>query len=730
MFDQLKAYFGFDRFLPLQEEIITKVLAGRDTLVLMPTGGGKSLCYQLPALRFDGITLVVSPLIALMKDQVDGLKANGVPAGMLNSTLAAQETSLVEEQARQGSLKILYVAPERLALPAFQRFLHSLTVSLIAIDEAHCISEWGHDFRPDYRNLKALRREFPGVPVMALTATATKQVREDIVTQLGLQKPEIFISSFNRPNLIYTIQPKTDPLGSLLHLLEKHQGESAIIYRFSRKATEETALELSERGYNALPYHAGLDRDVRRETQEKFIRDQVQIVVATIAFGMGIDKPDVRLVVHYDLPKTVEGYYQETGRAGRDGLPSDCVLFYSYGDRSKQEYFISQIEDDDERDKAHTKLDQILALCDLQTCRRAYLMEYLGEPWPKTDCGGCDICLLPREEFDATEIAQKVLSTAIRTGERFGVNYLVDVLRGTANKAVRTRGHHELSVFGIARDVDSDTLKELARSLVTKGLLAQQGSGYPTLGVSPKGRKFLNDREQLTLTRPKHAVVEQQARSDPRSDQGSNGRELAYDTRLFDELAALRLEIATDREIPAYQIFGNKALQQMAFHMPHNEVEFSKISGVGDAKLREFSGPFLKVITEYRQANGQTGNVQRVPVTAPRKKVRGISTSIRETRDLVSQGLSLVEVAEQRGISETTIRSHLERFVQEGGEIDLNHLMPSDAKRLKIEAAFQEMGEARLTPVRDMLGDDYTWEELAVVRMAMRQRQIQGEPVV
>ena len=722
MLEQLKAYFGFDRFLPLQEEIITKVLAKRDTLVLMPTGGGKSLCYQLPALRLKGLTLVVSPLIALMKDQVDGLGANGVPAGLLNSTLAAQEASQVQDQARQGKIKILYVAPERLALPGFQRFLQSLDVSLIAIDEAHCISEWGHDFRPDYRNLKSLRRDFPGVPVIALTATATEPVREDIINQLGLDKPEIFISSFNRPNLTYTIQPKAEPLGSLLHLLEKHQGGSAIIYRFSRKATEETALELSERGFSALPYHAGLERDLRRETQEKFIRDQVQIVVATIAFGMGIDKPDVRLVVHYDLPKTVEGYYQETGRAGRDGLPSDCVLFYSYGDRSKQEYFISQIEDDDEREKAHNKLDQVLALCDLQTCRRAYLMEYLGESWPQTNCGGCDICLLPREEFDATEIAQKILSTAIRTGERFGVNYLVDVLRGSANKAVRTRGHHELPVFGISRDVDSDDLKEMVRSLVTNGLLAQNGGDYPTLGVSQRGHKFLKNREKLTLTRPKQAAPVRQVAF-------PGDRETAYDTKLFDELAALRLEIATDREVPAYQIFGNKSLQQMAFHMPQNELEFSKISGVGDAKLRDFSERFLEVINEYVEATGQPAAVNRVPVSAPKKRVRGISMSIRETKDLVAQGLSFEEVAEQRGISETTIRSHLERFIQEGGQVDLGHLMPPEDRRTQIAAAFREMGEARLTPVREFLGDDYTWDELAVVRMDMRQQEYHGEPV-
>ena len=719
MLEQLKAYFGFDQFLPLQEDIISKVLAKHDSLVLMPTGGGKSLCYQLPAIQFRGLTLVVSPLIALMKDQVDGLKANGVPAGLLNSTLSPDESAQVQDQARRGELKMLYVAPERLTLPGFQRFLRSLEISLIAIDEAHCISEWGHDFRPDYRNLKALREGFPRVPVIALTATATTQVREDIVAQLGLNKPDIFISSFNRPNLTYTIQPKTEPLNTLLNLLDKHPGGSTIIYRFSRKATEETAIELTDRGFSALPYHAGLDRDLRRETQEKFIRDQVQIVVATIAFGMGIDKPDVRLVVHYDLPKTVEGYYQETGRAGRDGLPSDCVLFYSYGDRSKQEYFISNIEDDDERDKAHSKLGQVLTLCDLQTCRRAYLMEYLGEHWPKTDCGGCDICLLPREEFDATEIAQKILSTSIRTGERFGANYLVDVLRGSNNKTVKERGHHDLPVFGISRDMDSNDLKEMVRSLVTNGFLTQQSSGYPTLSVSARGRKFLKDRESLTLTRPKHTALTM-----PKSLDTLN-RETAYDTKLFDELAALRLEIAAQREVPAYQIFGNKALQQMAFHMPVDEQQFSNISGVGYAKLRDFSRPFLKVINEYIQANSQYAEIKRVPITAPKRRtVLGINMSIRETRDLISQGLSMAEAAEERGISQTTIRSHLERLVQEGGQVELNHLMPSEERRIKIESAFKEIGEARLTPVRDMLGEDYSWDELAVVRLALRQGQI------
>ena len=407
MLVELKTHFGFDRFLPLQEEIIDRVLAGKDTLVLMSTGGGKSLCYQLPALRFSGLTVVVSPLIALMKDQVDRLRANGVAAAFINSTLSAAQVERTQAQAQQGQLKILYIAPERLALSRFRHFLRTLDVSLIAIDEAHCISEWGHEFRPDYRNLKSLQRDFPTVPIIALTATATEKVREDIVAQLGLREPEIFISSFNRTNLNYVVQPKSQAFAVLLKLLKEHRNEAAIIYRFSRKDTEAMAADLTANGFDALPYHAGLERSVRQETQERFIHGEVSIIVATIAFGMGIDKPDVRLLVHYDLPKSLEGYYQETGRAGRDGLPSECVLFYSYGDKIKHDFFIKQIEEPTERDNVIRKLAQVIAFCELQTCRRAHLLEYFGENWEQEGCGGCDICLESLEEFDATEISQK-----------------------------------------------------------------------------------------------------------------------------------------------------------------------------------------------------------------------------------------------------------------------------------------------------------------------------------
>jgi RecQ family ATP-dependent DNA helicase len=405
----LKSHFGYDHFRPLQEEIITKVLAKKDTLALMPSGGGKSLCYQLPALCFDGLTLVVSPLIALMKDQVDALKSNGISAEFINSTLAPAEIARVQTQAKGGQLKILYLAPERLALSGFRSFLGALHVSLIAIDEAHCISEWGHDFRPDYRNLRILRHDFPAVPVIALTATAAEKVREDILAQLELRQAQTFLSNLNRANLTYLVQAKNGALSALVDLLQKHKDEPAIVYCFSRKDTEALAAGLSAKGLKALPYHAGLDSAVRTETQEKFIRDEVPIIAATIAFGMGIDKPDIGLIVHYALPKTLEGYYQETGRAGRDGLPSECVLFYSYGDRYNWDYFINKYEDSVERENARQKLAQVIEFCQIRTCRRKFLLEYFGEKWPGENCGGCDVCLKKYPTLSVTQNRRPLL---------------------------------------------------------------------------------------------------------------------------------------------------------------------------------------------------------------------------------------------------------------------------------------------------------------------------------
>jgi ATP-dependent DNA helicase RecQ len=591
----LKSHFGYEAFRPLQEEIIATVLARKDAVVLMPTGGGKSLCYQLPALCFDGLTLVVSPLIALMKDQVDALKANGIASEFINSSLPPQEIARVQNQAAGGLLKILYLAPERLARARVRSFLRAVNVSLIAIDEAHCISEWGHDFRPDYRELRVLRRDFPSVPIIALTATATERVRDDIVAQLALPEAETFVSSFNRPNLTYRVQPKRNAFNTLLGLLRRYRGEPAIVYRFSRKDTEELAASLVEEGLNALPYHAGLESSVRRQTQERFSRDEVSIIVATIAFGMGIDKPDIRLVVHYDMPKSIEGYYQETGRAGRDALPSECVLFYSYSDKFKHDFFIDKIEDDVQRERSQEKLGQVVQYGELQTCRRRFLLEYFGEEWKGDRCGACDECLAPREEIDATEIAQKVLSAVVRVGERFGAGYVSEVLRGAKTERVRRMGHARLTVYGIVRDLDDFDLKELMAHLVTRGLLQRNGTERPTLSVTRAGWDFLKSDEHLTLPRPGGRAE---------TNEPLDTREPEYDRGLFGELRLLRNRIANDEEVPPYVIFSNAALQQMATYLPQSLEGFSGISGVGRAKLARFGERFLSVIQDYAHKNG------------------------------------------------------------------------------------------------------------------------------
>ena len=584
----------------MQFEIIGNVLAGRDSLVLMPTGGGKSLCYQLPALCLRGLTLVISPLIALMKDQVDALQTNGIAAAFINSSVPPHEVSGIYAAARAGRLKLLYIAPERLAVPGFEEFLRGLGVAQIAIDEAHCISEWGHDFRPDYRNLRSLRAMFPRAPVMALTATATAKVRDDIAEQLMIPEARRFIASFNRENLTYIVRPKRRPFDHLVQQLRRHSDGASIVYCLSRDGTERLASKLSQHGLPALPYHAGLDPSLRRDTQERFIRDEARIIVATIAFGMGIDKPDVRLIAHYDLPKTLEGYYQETGRAGRDGLPSECVLYFSAGDRARFTRFIDEIEDPSERERAHQKLDQMIAFGEARTCRRAFVLRYFGETYDKTDCGGCDVCLAEREAFDATEIAQMVLSAVIRTGERFGSAHVIKVLRGSRAKKVLEWRHHELPVYGIARRYDRDELKEIVGLLEDEGLLQRSPDKFATVSVTPAGHDFLRWRKTLSLSRIRCDAqdLSEQAKLQQRARGQGNGR-ADFDSQLFERLRELRLRLAEAREHPAFMIFSNRTLQEMARAMPRDHAGFADIPGVGPAKLEEFADDFLQVIREY-----------------------------------------------------------------------------------------------------------------------------------
>ena len=711
----LKSHFGFDGFRPLQEEIVGSVLEGRDTLVLMPTGGGKSLCYQLPALCFTGVTLVVSPLIALMKDQVDALKVNGVPAELINSTQTLADTERTQDRARRGEVKILYLAPERLALLGFRQFLRSLRVSLIAVDEAHCISEWGHDFRPAYRDLNDLREDFPQAPVMALTATATPQVRDDIATQLGLEGAATYVSSFNRPNLTYSVRPKDTAFSSLLSLLREQPGEPAIVYCFSRKDTESLARDLSANGVQALPYHAGLEPSVRQQTQDKFIRDQVPIIVATIAFGMGIDKPDIRLVVHYNLPRSVEGYYQETGRAGRDGLAAHCVLFYSAGDASKYQFFIDKIEDAQERENARRKLAQVAEFCGLPTCRRKYLLEYFGEMYGEGGCGACDVCLTPREEYDATEIAQKVLSAVGRTEQRFGATHVCEVLLGRKTAKIAKQGHDTLSVYGIVRDFKLDQLKDVVGQLVSRGLLVKTEDRYGTLSVSPSGRIFLQNKGTLRLARPQGTVAgtRDAPRSPPRSDDA-----------LFQRLRALRTRLAEEARVPPYVVFSDASLAEMSRHLPRDRDSLLRIRGVGEIKLERFGNDFLAEIRAYCDETGLTDARAAIPekVEAPRRRSgsssRSPSGSIEATGELLAQKLTLEEIAGRRGFAHSTIMSHLDQLHARGESVDVVHLLPSQERVARIIAAFRSEGNlVLLTPVRNLLGEDYSYDELRLVRI-------------
>ena len=707
MRDLLKQYFGYDEFLPLQEEIISSVMEARDALVLMPTGGGKSLCYQLPSLRLPGLTLVVSPLIALMKDQVDALKSNGIAAAFINSTLSYTEINRIQAQAQQGDLKILYVAPERLAQPGFQYFLAQLKVSLVAVDEAHCISVWGHDFRPDYRRLGELRRSLPEVPFLALTATATERVREDIVDQLELRNPQQFVASFNRANLSYSVRPKrSDTYETLAELLQKHKGESAIIYCTSRKETENLAARMRESGFDAKPYHAGLDSNVRRQTQEKFIQDQVSIIAATIAFGMGIDKPNIRLLVHYNLPKSLEGYYQETGRAGRDGLPSECILFYNYGDAAKQEFFFEQIEDEAERANAREKLEQVIEFCQLQACRRRYILGYFGETWHEENCGGCDFCLTPREEFDATIVAQKILSAVFRTGEHFGINHVSEVLRGANTKGVRQRNHTELSVYGIAKDFSHSEIKEIGGLLVAQGLLYRNSREYATLGLTDQGRQFLKNRETLTLTKLKRA--EEKASTASRTA-------LDYDQALFDALRDLRRQLATERKVPPYVIFGDASLREMAYYLPQSLESLSSIRGVGATKLEQMGETFLTVIRAHALSHDlvERDNPTRRRERSPREMRAG--STYDQTRQLFQQGMTIEEVAQRRGLTESTIANHLERLIRAGDQIDVRPLLPAPERIEAIKSAIEKTGGKYLSPVKEILGDDYSYGQIRLV---------------
>ncbi|NUM37127.1 MAG: DNA helicase RecQ [Candidatus Brocadiae bacterium] len=596
----LNKYFGYKNFLPLQEDIIKSVLQGKDTFVLMPTGGGKSLCYQLPALVLPGITLVISPLISLMKDQVDSLLANGIAAGCMNSSMTSEEIREVVRRARTGQLKILYLAPERATLPGFLELLDKLSLSLVAIDEAHCISEWGHDFRPEYRQVHIFKEKYPNVPMIALTATAIEEVRQDIVKYLGMQSPLRFQSSFDRKNLEYRIAPKQNTYSQIMQYLSQHRQDSGIIYCMSRKSTESLAEKLRQDGFRTLAYHAGMEAQERNETQERFIKDDVEIIVATIAFGMGIDKPNVRYVLHYDLPKNIESYYQETGRAGRDGLPSECILFFSYADKAKIEYFIEQKESPEEKQIAAQKLRYIIEFCQSSLCRRKFILRYFGENYPSPNCGRCDNCLNPPDKVMGTIAAQKFLSTVFRLQRSFGINYIIDILLGSQSQKIKDNQHDRLSTYGIGKEYTRNQWISMAYQMLEQGYIQKDTGQYPVISLTPLSRSVLFQKKEVSFVLPAPKKEERRKEEYRKEDKKTLD---SYNQELFEELRKLRKSIADTLSVPPYIVFNDVSLKEMATFYPQSEEEFLEINGVGKKKLLSFGQDFMEAIYYFCKKN-------------------------------------------------------------------------------------------------------------------------------
>jgi len=713
----LKNTFGFSEFRPQQEAIIQSILKGKDALVLMPTGGGKSLCYQVPAMMMEGLTVVVSPLIALMKNQVDALKLNGVPAAFINSSLDHYSQQDVRASIESGRLKLLYVAPEKLFHEdgQFLDLLSKNQISLFAIDEAHCISHWGHDFRPDYLQLASLKQKFPNVPTIALTATADKLTRRDIIERLNLNNPEIFVSSFNRENIAYTILPKRDSYGQLLGFLKDHQDDSGIIYCLSRASTEDLAERLTRDGFNAICYHAGMDREQRQAHQDKFQRDEVRIVVATIAFGMGIDKSNVRFVVHMDLPKNIESYYQETGRAGRDGLPSEAVLFYSVADVIKLRGFAEVDDNPQQSEIMLKKLQQMADFCEKTICRRKVLLNYFDEP-AEDYCGNCDVCNTDYAYWDATIEAQKVLSAVARLGERFGTSMVVDFLRGS--QSTRIKPHlRKIKTYGVGKDISKEGWFDIINDLIDQEYLLKTDGQYPVLKLTDKSWDVLKRGHQVMLKEISKVEWNAYNRSIATPD---------YDAQLFGQLKTLRREIADSEGVPAYIVLSDATLMELAAYLPLNPPDLHVISGFGDIKIKKYGSVFCEKIAAYcRQADLDSRiHLKSVSGKASVKRVARKTDTTEESFRLFREGLNIEQIATERGIKTSTVENHLTIYV-ESGDIDVGRLV-DDANRKKIEKAIDELGDYAMRPIREALDETVDYSMIRMV-IADRKRKEKAE---
>lgn len=708
----LQKYFGYNEFRHQQEAIVQHVLNKKDVLALMPTGGGKSLCYQLPAVLLEGLTIVISPLIALMKDQVDSLNVNGIPAAFYNSSQTPDEQIQLTTKLKNNQIRLLYLAPERLFGNESKliSFLKSLPVSLIAIDEAHCISHWGHDFRPEYLALAGLKNEFPGIPVIALTATADKLTKKDILEKLNLKDPGIFISSFNRANITYKVIPKKNSFNQLLSFLEKRKDDSGIIYCLSRKSTEELAADLKEEGFLAEAYHAGLDNAVKARSQEAFLRDDVKIIVATIAFGMGINKSNVRYVVHIDLPKNVEGYYQETGRAGRDGLPSDALLLYSYGDANKLQRF-ARIEGNEEQSSIMLKkLDDMVKYCQLQTCRRQYLMQYFDEAFP-ADCGSCDICLSEYEKFDGTLIAQKALSAVVRLKERFGSTYVIDLLRGSKNEKMREE-HKLLKTYGIGADISKTDWQRYLRDLVALGYLKVSDDVYPVLKLTDKSDAVLKGQQKVEFA-ASQTIHEKQPEAIP------------YEADLLNRLKTTRHNIAAKEDVPAYIILSDATLLEMATYLPQTRKELRLISGFGDIKLARYGEEFLQTIKTYCSEWNLSSKIKhKIPKRERKAKAERTNNATKssdtafDSFTLFRSGKTITEIAAERNLAVSTIEGHLSYYIYTGA-IDVLEIV-NEEKIPLVKDAIESYGIEKLGPIKEVLGEICSYGEIKAVIAWMR----------
>ncbi len=702
--EALKLYFGYEKFRPMQEQIIADILKGKDVVVLMPTGGGKSVCFQVPAVVMPGICVVISPLIALMKDQVEALLVNGIPAAYLNSSQNAHEQQEIENRCFTGGIKLLYVSPEKLLAAGFMSFLKRINVALFAVDEAHCISSWGHDFRPEYTQLRALKQQFAQTPVVALTATADRLTQKDIQEQLHLQNPSVFVASFDRPNINLMVRPGRDRFKRITDFLERRRGQPGIIYCLSRNATESLAGKLKASGYKAAFYHAGISTQQRSKAQEDFLRDNVQIVCATVAFGMGIDKSNVRWVVHYNLPKNIEGYYQEIGRAGRDGSTSDALLFYSYADVMNMRTMLSEGNNEKQNQLQLVKLERMQQYAEAAICRRRMLLQYFGEVMEK-DCGNCDICRNPPTTFDGTTLVQKALSAIARTQEKANMGLLIDVLRGSRSSQVLQAGFDKIKTYGAGREVGTMDWQRYLHQMLNAGLVELAYDQNYTLKLTEQSKQVLFEGKKVQLVKFEEVKQQEEAaavRSRPK-------REVIQDA-LFERLRALRKRLADEFNVPPYVIFTDSTLQEMAAEKPSNRIAMLAISGVGAQKFERYGHDFVNEIIGFVTEEQNKGN-----------KVKGATHLI--TFEAYKQGLAPEQIAAQRNLNPVTIYSHLATLYEEGYAIRIEDFV-TKAEYTAIERAIAKLGEgAKLKELYEVLGEAYEYFKIRLSLAVYKKKQ-------